>query len=143
MKRVFSLCLVLIMTIALFSGCGSALGEKSSYDPALLTKQDGYSIATEFPTYSKDTRTIKLLIKNDSDNEYAYGYAYSIEMKSGDNWYVVPLKKEVAFEEIGIILPAHTTATYELTLENFKSAPKAGKYRVVFNQNYIAEFEIA
>lgn len=142
MKRIVSLCLVVILTVALFTGCGSTLGEKSPYDPALLTKQDGYTIATEFSTYPKDTRKINLLIKNDSDNEYAYGYGYSIEMKNGDEWYVVPLKKEVAFEDIGIVLPARTTATYELTLENFKSSPKAGKYRVVFNQNYIAEFEI-
>ncbi len=115
---------------------------KSSYDPAAASGQKGVSVSTEFASYPKDAKTIKLLIRNDSDGEHYYGYPYTIEMKKSEDWYAVPLKDEAAFIAIAVALPAHSTQEYNVTLENFKKAPAAGQYRVVFNQNYVAEFTL-
>lgn len=138
MKKFITLWLIFVFT--LFSGCESP--QISPYQPDIAVQQEGFSIATELPSYPKDTKTINLLITNDSDNELYYGYQYSIEMKKGDDWYVAPLKEEQYFIEIAVSLPPHTTQTYPLSLENFASTPKPGRYRVVFNQNYTAEFDI-
>ncbi|MBE6906090.1 MAG: hypothetical protein E7476_07475 [Ruminococcaceae bacterium] len=140
MKKFMTLCLAVLFVFTLFSGCESP--QKSTYQPEVAVQQEGFSIATELQSYPKDAKTINLLITNDSDNEYYYGYQYSIEMKKGEDWYVVPLKEEQFFIEIAVSLPPHTTQTYPLSLENFASTPKPGRYRVVFNQNYLAEFDI-
>ena len=140
MKKFLTLCFAVLFVGTLFSGCKSQ--QKSPYVPEMAVQQEGFSIATEQPSYPKDTKTINLLITNESDNEYYYGYQYSIEMKKGEDWYVVPLKEEQSFIEIAVSLPPHTTQTYPLSLENFAGTPKPGRYRVAFNQNYTAEFDI-
>ncbi len=140
MKKIINVCAAALLIATLFLGCSN--WQESPYDPDLLEKQEGFSVATEFPSYPKDIKTINLLIKNDSDNEYYYGYQYSIEMERDGKWYVVPLEDEMAFIEIAVSLPAHSTAIYPVSLEYFANPPKAGQYRVIFNQNYVAEFEI-
>ena len=144
-KTIIGLCLALAMIFTLsmlFTWVTPVRNtmQKSTFDPA-VTPQNGLSISTEFPSYKKDTKEIKLIIKNNTNEELYYGYQYQIEVKRKDGWYVVPVKDELSFIAIAVMLPPNAEAEYVVSLEHLAQKPATGRYRVVFN-NQTAEFDL-
>lgn len=96
-------------------------------------------------SYTVDTDSITLNIKNNGLEEIFYGVDYSIEKLSGDTWEVVPAVKDLMFIEIAKIQEANSKEEFKIDLSQLNPKLDAGHYRIVKNINgkqFNVEFDL-
>lgn len=93
-----------------------------TYDIALTMEQTGYPIG--------QTTKIPYTITNASETQLSYGMDYQLEKVVEGEWRHIP-KKSYAVPEIQRSLPAKTTHTEYIYLDDFDYEFTAGDYRIV------------
>ena len=75
---------------------------------------------------------VSVEIRNESSRDWMYGKYYHLEVTDGKNWYDAPYfpRRPLAFEDIGLILPAGESTRRSYSLEPWMPLP-TGRYRVV------------
>jgi len=115
------------------------------YDPRWLTPSyekisDGGTVAltAQKEKYPYKSRTVDLVLTNDSDASIMYGRAFQLEVEIDGTWYKVPpVYDPLYFTLEGIILSPHSTAVLEIPISLYRCHP--GKHRIIKNAHEIAE----
>jgi hypothetical protein len=79
------------------------------------------------------TETDSLMIEyvNQTDTEFVFGEQPHLEVEHGGSWYVVPVKEDAAWIEIGYILPPKGSDQKEFSLKVYYENLNPGHYRIV------------
>lgn len=130
------------------SQLGSSAQQESSPDK-LESQIDNADLAkiqmtTENEEYSGDTKEIKVIISNQSDNEYSYeAYIFTLQKKASDNWIDVAFKGgDAIFPALAGVLKPSESAEIFIDLAQYFNLPlEAGQYRIKKDRLF-AEFKI-
>jgi hypothetical protein len=79
------------------------------------------------------TETDSLMIEyiNNTDIEVTYGEEPHLEIESNGSWYVVPIKEDAAWEDIGYILLPNESDEKEFSLKFYYENLNPGHYRII------------
>jgi hypothetical protein len=77
--------------------------------------------------FSKDTKSITIKFDNTTGNEMYYGKEPNLEVLIDEEWYKVPFKLDVGWDDIGLILEEE--ATYTENLSTYYNDLFDGRYR--------------
>lgn len=114
---------------------------ESQIDNADLTK---IQMATEYPEYPGGTEKIKVIISNQSDNEFSYeAYVFTLEKKASDDWADVAFKDDdIVFPALGGVVEPSKSAEITIDLAQYFELPlETGLYRIK-KDGLFAEFKI-
>lgn len=126
-------CLLLLLTACQQSDQQSAESPQliEANEQKIPSSKDNLTISTKKEQYNTTDQTITVLFQNNSDKEFTYGAAFSLEKNIDGTWYSLPFKEGTAFIEIAYILPAHKTTSETYSLALLKDKLSAGHYRIV------------
>lgn len=121
----------LLMVIWLLGGCSNQIVDFSNLKPSTTVVSEDHIVGyIKEGDVTPTTEGIEIVIENESDETYYFGYDFSLEIEQNDKWYLVPFKEDVAFIEIGILLEPLQTYTEQIDLSSFGKLP-VGSYRVI------------
>lgn len=125
--------------------CSRALsldGEKwisSMLTPAQELKAPaGISMALDYLNFTGDERMAAVTFTNGNDVEWCYGTYYHLDVELDGAWYAVPPERELAFNDIAMIIPAGESRQESYNISPYGELP-AGTYRIVA-EGMAAEF---
>ena len=81
---------------------------------------------------NQTTETITAEFTNGSDEDWGYGYAYSVQVLLDGTWYDIPAEQDMAFIEVLLMIPVGGSAEEEFFLKSYGDLP-SGAYRVLSN----------
>ena len=142
MKKHFLLLITVWMLLSLTS-CASSM--PSQYQEKDLNPNTGIVLQAVYPVYGEDCEYISYKLENGSANSIEFGSYFQIERKVGRRWVAVKADMPVGFTDILYIAMPGTVRYETCYLSAYRSAIKAGRYRIVREINgdwYTAEFEI-
>lgn len=143
MRKVKYTLFLLVLSILIVGCSTSSIGEESPHGEQVNLQED-ITITLDKETYSAEGNILELTTRNESDEKISFGVPFSIEMREGDDWYIVEPNEEVSFIMIAYILEPDGEFTDEISL-SFYEALKPGQYRLIRqidSQIYAAEFTI-
>lgn len=82
-------------------------------------------------TVEPDAENVPVTIRNLSEQEYGYGYEPRLEVKYGNDWYIIPTLEEISWIELWVILAPGETNSEILPLAEYYGILPAGTYRFV------------
>lgn len=109
-------------------------------DPSYVKLSDdgAVSLTAQKEKYPYKSRTVDLVLTNDSDTPIMYGRAFHLEVEIDGTWYKVPSVDDSLFFTLeGISLSPHSTEVLEIPISLYHCHP--GKHRVIKNAHEIAE----
>ncbi len=118
--------------------------DESGWDPTFMTPaEDKYAPSGIVLEATLTGGTMSATLKNNSDTGWTFGEPYSIEVKLGERWYIVPTTPEKmwSFTSIAYLLPAGGERKMSYSLDRYGDLP-AGRYRLVVN-GLTQEFDIS
>jgi len=126
MKRLFP---ILLAAILFLSSCTPA-----SY-PEVQAETDwnvteNITFSLEYDTYPVGVESMRMILKNKSDNAIMYGLGWAFERYEKGEWIPVAIKDNIGFESIGYILSEHSQDPFEISTWFLKEPLKEGTYRV-------------
>ncbi len=107
--------------------------EKSTFGRlgVATTEQDErIELSLEKKTYKKVNKII-LTIKNTGEREVTSDNSYQLEYLNGDDWFFIPVRKDIDFTMTGNILKPNTSSEIVIDFNNHTFNMKDGKYRIV------------
>jgi hypothetical protein len=144
MKKI---CLLLFAVVFVLLAACEASYERSIYDESDTVSDVTIMIKEERIT--KDTKELSFLLINESDNEYFYGVDPILEKKEKDEWYTIPVKKNVFWPAIAYMLMPESEKEETFEIETYYGSLEKGRYRIVkklFSEGNeiiaIGEFEV-
>ncbi len=100
-------------------------------------------------TVTTETDSVMIEYINNTDTEVVFGEEPHLEIEKEGSWYVVPVKEDAAWVEIGYLLPPNGSDEKEFSLKFYYENLNPGHYRIVKkffagNGNVVAavEFDI-
>jgi hypothetical protein len=126
--------LLSIMMLALLAACqtnGSEEGLELE-NQVISSVVDGIRLELEkgeFVTSQLQGMTAEII--NTTDYEYMYGTYFTIEQKRDGNWQQVPFKKNIGFDDRGIILKPNDSNEETIPLNLLERELTPGEYRLV------------
>ncbi|MDE1549141.1 immunoglobulin-like domain-containing protein [Jeotgalibaca caeni] len=145
MKKMLLFVLTAGISMGVLAGCSGSDGEPSPYEESEVNQLEGVSMETTEATYPVEAEGVNVRIKNETDEEYYYGVAYSVERLVNDTWVVVPFEGEVSWIEIAITLAPQSENEEGVSFDLLESDREPGTYRIikeVANHVVAAEFEL-
>jgi hypothetical protein len=134
MKKLISI-ILLVVSIGTLIGCNSDKEQnsnklkKSIYDASQQNTDVIFSVKEESVTPTTDS--ITLIYNNTSNKEYTYGKELHLEVKVNDVWYVVRTLENIAWEDIGYLLPPNQTKEGKFSLISNYGILNTGNYRII------------
>lgn len=96
---------------------------------------DALSLKLSGSTFTVESlKNVTVTIVNDSDYEVTGGDRYDLEKNKNGQWVSVPLS--FAWNDIGIIIPAHSSHDFECDLSRVTSYETGTSYRLVKTVSY-------
>lgn len=92
-----------------------------------LCPPEGISLAK---APAEDAGSVSVVFENGLDTQWCFGEYFHLEVQLDGRWYVVPPETELAFNDIGYILPAGGTQEKTYSLAPYGELPD-GLYRLV------------
>ena len=124
------LAIAIAILIVIFAAC--------SYEPDMLKKSEyqdmadiGIVMTPGDETVTTNTKSVTIEYANNTDKEYIFGEEPRLEIKQNDGWYVIPLKEDAAWNDIGYVLPPGGVEQKPFSLEFFYQKLSPGHYRIV------------
>lgn len=117
------------------------LANRGEWDVKYLNKSGELKprgLSIEIAAHSGSVITAKLT--NITDEENGYPEYFSVQAKIGGEWYDIPAKEDMAFNDIAWLLPAGESREKQYDYSWYGDLPK-GTYRLVV-EGSAAEFEI-
>ncbi len=96
-------------------------------------------------SYPVGTKSITLVLKNNSSKELWYGMEYQLEQEIDGVWSPVPAAADLMFIEIAKLLEPNSEQDFEIDLSLLSPALEAGNYRItkqIDGQVCIANFSL-
>jgi hypothetical protein len=86
---------------------------------------------------NSETHLLVVNICNESGMDISINNYFTLEKSDGKNWYPVDLKSGSYFEEVAIMVPAHSHYLQNIDLERYFDTLTEGNYRIrkTFNEN--------
>lgn len=128
MKKTALLLLAALLIMAA-AACNVPSSEPSSHDAD--QKSTDIQMTADEKTVAGDAESIALTITNESDKEYTYGAASTIEMEQDGKWYVVEPKEDIFWIEIAYMIAPGETNEESVTLNKYYGTLKPGNYRII------------
>lgn len=146
-KPAFGLVIVAIVCCVALSACFLTNPTKEETKSSVEIQNtysgiDGIAISCISLDLSADNPYIKVMWKNDNDDEFAVGSTFNIDYLNKSGEYISCLKdKDLNFNALGYIIDAHgeRTMTYEVAAFDLS---KNGSYRMYLNSFQKGEFYI-
>ena len=138
MKKRFLLLITIWMFLSL-TACGNSMQEKD------LNPNTGIKLQAVYPVYDESCEYISYKLENGSADSIEFGSYFQIERQVGRRWVAVKADMPIGFTDILYIAMPGTVRYETCYLGAYRSAIKAGRYRIVREINgdwYTAEFEI-
>ncbi|WP_404405122.1 immunoglobulin-like domain-containing protein [Jeotgalibacillus malaysiensis] len=147
--------LLFLFSIFLLSACSnnSVPSDWEASENEVMNDFEGVTMIVKDGTVSSEGAT--LILTNEADVEGVYGNYYTLEKKSNDQWYKVPVaNKDSAFEDVGYSLPPAGTEEWGAIWKWREGELDKGTYRIIKsitassengeNNRYLllAEFEV-
>ena len=82
-------------------------------------------------TVTTETDSVMIEYINNTDTEIAFGKEPHLEIESEGSRYVVPVKEDAAWEDIGYILPPNGSDEKDFSLKFYYGNLNPGHYRIV------------
>lgn len=126
--------LLLVASLVLVAACGmSPQLDPSSYG----AEQENMDIQMSVVENSvvSDAESVSLAISNESDKEYTYSAASTLEVKQDGAWYVVEPKETIMWIEIAFVIQPGEIKEENVTLNEFYGTLEPGSYRIVKSFN--------
>ena len=127
------------------TGCTGQPKEKSPYID--LPVLQGVELYMDQTVYPRDVEEITFYLKNNTGEEFLYGYDWRLEMLYKDEWYCVEARMSYSVAAVACI--TKPDAVHEITNSFFvyKKPLKKGRYRFIqYNNQYkkvmVIEFQI-
>lgn len=119
----------------MFCSCNSVKGwniddlEKSEY-PSVIPITDA-EMKIVSGTVEPNAENVPVTITNLSELEYGYGYEPRLEVKYGDDWYIIPTLEDISWIALWVILPSGETNSESFPLVEYYGTLPAGTYRFI------------
>lgn len=130
MKKIF----VLLCITCICCSCNNELNINNNND---YTEIESYINVEDSNNYLIDIAPLEIKIPsgrfmliNESDIEYIYGDAFILERKYNDIWETVKLLDNVAFNDIGNLLPPNSSKEIEVNWKDTHEELVPGVYRI-------------
>ncbi len=131
MKSIIGIILTAVLTLAL-AACAPKIDvdslEKSEYEDIADT---GITMSIKEDTVTTKTESLTIEYTNGTDIEYVFGLEPHLEIQNEETWYVIPVRQDAAWNDIGFILPPNGTSQEDFSLEHFYEGLIPGHYRVI------------
>lgn len=147
MKRILFLATVLIAICCALCSCGRTNGYKKK-DLVPVKETPGTKSVLVFMVDQNEGKNITVKIKNLTDDGFAYGEYYSIQVFIEGAWYYVPMVEENVVHDLGHELSPGATDTMTYSLAPYGGKLIPGHYRIaccdIGNKEniYYAEFNV-
>lgn len=148
MRRMIILLTALVSISFLLCSCGKANGYKKK-DLVPVSETAGTKNVQVFVVDHTEGKNVTVKIKNLSEEDFAYGEFYSIQLYADGTWYYVPQTEERAVYAVLHNLPGETSDSMTYSLAPYGGKLNPGKYRIACcdggtKENvYYAYFEVA
>ncbi|QXE02903.1 immunoglobulin-like domain-containing protein [Terribacillus sp. DMT04] len=129
-KRGLTLCLIIM-----FTGCSQQTEQlkPSTYGNKILKmdQSTGITLVIEEDTIAMEEDELAYVIRNDTDKQIGFGREYSIEKYVDGKWMRIPFKKNIAFQEDGMLLSSHTEGGFNTSFNVLDYNLTEGEYRLI------------
>ena len=135
MSRYLCFLILIVLTLVLISGCNDVnpiTNTEIDWEPTqhnIVNTLKDVSMLVREGTVSPVGLTI--VLKNDSNVEYTYGRAYSIEKNIEGKWYQVPTIRELEVPADELILLPSDSNEMDITWDYYYGKLDDGKYRLI------------
>ncbi len=131
MKPIIGVFLVAALLITL-AACAPKIRVDSLEETEYTNLEDtGIVMSVADESVTTDTPSLTIEYTNQTDVEYVYGLEPHLEIQKEGIWYVIPLREDAAWNDIGLILPPDGTSEEDFSLEYFYEGLIPGHYRVI------------
>ena len=86
---------------------------------------------TAVDTVDPDAEKVDVTLTNLSESEYGYGYEPRLEVKYGDDWYVIPTLEDISWIALWVMLSPDATNNESFPLKDYYGTLPAGTYRFI------------
>lgn len=131
MKKSIGIILIMIFVLMMVA-CARSL-DIGSLTPSEYGEMKDAGIQMYIVDETVTTKSDSLMIEyvNNMDTEVVFGEEPHLEIESEGSWYVVPLEKDAAWNDIGYILPSGGSDEKEFSMKSYYKALNPGHYRIV------------
>jgi hypothetical protein len=135
MKKYLLLFIIAALVCVPFCSCSSVKGwnisdlQKSEYPPVIAVTDAEMKLADI--NIKPDVENVQATITNLSDKEYGYGREPRLEVKYGEDWYIIPTLENIAWDELWVLLAPGMTNNETLPLAEYYGTLPAGTYRFI------------
>jgi hypothetical protein len=120
----------------------SASGNDSNQDTNLFSDEEKAMVYMSAERNSEN-HLLVVDICNDSSMDISINKYFTLEKLDGENWYPIDLKSGSYFEEVAIMVSAHSHYLQEIDLERYFDTLTKGRYRIKKNFNEAIEYELS
>ena len=118
MKKIYIFSIVIMMFI--LYGCSIKTLYISDLEPLdIVVDYDNINLTVKEDTIKSSKENITLVLENKTEYEYFYGVDFELEVELDNKWYKVPLDKNPAFIEIGLLLKGNSESEEEIELSKY------------------------
>lgn len=129
-SKVFTVLFLFILFILFACSNNSVPSDWEASENEVMNDFEGVTMTVKDGTVSSEGAT--LILTNESDIEGVYGNYYTLEKKSNDQWYKVPVADEDSgFEDIGYSLPPGGSEEWETIWKWREGELDEGTYRII------------
>lgn len=117
------------IVICLLTACSHNLGS----EPTPFVNVNNLDSVTMITKPETVTRTgLTVIIENHSSERWMYGQYFSVEKKSGDNWYEVPILEDAySFIDLGHNVAPLQSVEWVVDWEGYYGVLDKGEYRIL------------
>lgn len=131
MKKIIRIIVVMIFMLTM-----TACAQNLDIDTLSLSeygelKDEGIVMRITDEMVTTETDSVMIEYINNKDTEVMFGEEPHLEIKSEENWYVVPVKEDAAWIEIAYTLPPNGSDKREFPLKFYYGNLNSGHYRIV------------
>ncbi|SMP59232.1 immunoglobulin-like domain-containing protein [Anoxynatronum buryatiense] len=136
MKRNMNILVCVAISFILLVGCGKEVNSNKISDMELTTYETVNNFTDVTMTIKEETVSttgLTVVFENNSDNHVIYGEYFSLEEKSNNKWYQVPvtIDGDYGFNDIGYNLTSGENEEFIVDWEWLYGSLHAGEYRIV------------
>ncbi|MDE7362326.1 MAG: hypothetical protein K2N38_10380 [Oscillospiraceae bacterium] len=126
-KRKFAA--VLLAALLLLTGCAPK-DDFDDYEFVEYPPVENVSARTEFEEYDGDVELISVLVTNDRDERFSFGYHISLQKDVDGEWRPIRIIKE-EYDLLARYMPEHCTLPLRFDLNKYVKLPLLpGRYRI-------------
>ena len=147
MRRIITLIAALVAVSFVLCSCGKVNGYKKK-DLVPVNEIPGFDNVQVFVVDYNEGKDITVKIKNLTDERFAYGEYYSIQVLIDGSWYYVPMTSENVVHDLGHELDPSMSYAMTYSLAPYGGKLNPGHYRIaccdIGNKEniYYAEFDV-